>query len=191
MIMEGRYHSNSEAIRKAFGVIDSHEELVAVTGAAVRLFAERMRASWAPGYLAARGFGEHDCHQWGIGYAPASWTALTGHLRARGFTDEAIVQAGLAKVTVRGTLVDTFRDRIMFPIRALDGTVAGFIGRAPPNGKPPVYLNTATTPLYHKGSVLFGLYEAGGSASLVLTEGPLDAMAVTVAGGDGGDRRRG
>jgi DNA primase catalytic core len=164
---------------------DSRVGLAAVTGAAAEFFAERMRGSWGPGYLAARGFGEQDWRRWGIGYAPASWTALTSHLRARGFNDEAIQAAGVAKVTARGTLVDVFRDRIMFPVRALDGTVAGFIGRAPPSGKPPVYLNTATTALYHKGSVLFGLYEARSPASLVLTEGPLDAMAVTVAGAAG------
>jgi DNA primase len=73
----------------------------------------------------------------------------------------------------------------MFPVRSVDGTVAGFIGRAPPGGEP-VYLNTATTELYHKGSLLFGLYE--GSAALaagarpVLVEGPLDAIAVSWAG---------
>jgi DNA primase len=168
--------------------MDSHEELVAVTAAATQFFAERIQGTWAPGYLAARGFGEQDWRRWGIGYAPASWTALTTHLRARGFTGEAIQAAGLAKVTVRGTLVDTFRDRIMFPIRALDGTVAGFIGRAPPAGQAPVYLNTATTPLYRKGGVLFGLHEASRAEAgerLVLTEGPLDAMAVTVAGAAG------
>src|SRR5580692_12167103 len=139
---------------------DSREGLAAVTGAAARFFAARMRGSWGPGYLAARGFGEQDWRWWGIGYAPATWTALTSHLRARGFTDGAIHEAGLAKVSTHGTLVDTFRDRIMFPVRTLDGAVAGFIGRAPPTpapGNTPVYLNTATTPLYRKGSVLFGL----------------------------------
>jgi len=170
-------------------------ELTAVTGAAVRFFGERMRDSWGPGYLASRGFGEQAWRQWGIGYAPATWTALASHLRGTGFEDKAIQAAGLAKVTVHGTLVDTFRDRIMFPVRALDGTVAGFIGRAPPTreaGKVPVYLNTATTPLYRKGSVLFGIFEASRAeastispARLVLTEGPLDAMAVTAAGGAG------
>ena len=168
-------------------VTHPYEGLAAVTGVAARFFAERMRGSWGPGYLAARGFGEQDWRRWGIGYAPATWTALTSHLRARGFADEAIHEAGVAKVTVHGTLVDTFRDRIMFPVRALDGTVAGFIGRAPPTrapGNTPVYLNTATTPLYRKGSVLFGLQEASRTSPsrLVITEGPLDAMAITAAG---------
>jgi DNA primase len=73
----------------------------------------------------------------------------------------------------------------MFPVRTLDGTVAGFIGRAPAGGDPS-YLNTPATERYHKGSLLFGLYE--GSAALaagarpVLVEGPLDAIAVWCAG---------
>jgi DNA primase len=171
-----------------------YKELTDVTGAAARFFAARMRGSWGPGYLASRGFGEQDWRRWGIGYAPATWTALTSHLRARGFNDGAIHEAGLAKVTAHGTLVDTFRDRIMFPVRTLDGAVAGFIGRAPPTpapGNTPVYLNTTTTPLYRKGSVLFGLFEASrfeasrakaSHSRLVITEGPLDAMAITAAG---------
>jgi DNA primase len=79
-----------------------------------------------------------------------------------------------------------FRDRVMFPVRSIDGPVAGFIGRSPPGGGQPVYLNSPATELYHKGSLLFGLYE--GSAALaagarpVLVEGPLDAIAVSSAG---------
>lgn len=182
------YHSNGDTSCLGCWVTPSHEELSVVTGAAARFFAGQMRGSWGPGYLASRGFGEQAWRQWGIGYAPAMWTGLTKHLRAQGFTDEAIQAAGLAKASARGTLVDTFRDRIMFPVRAMDGTVAGFIGRAPPGGNAPVYLNTATTPLYRKGSVLFGLHEAsraGAARRIVLTEGPLDAMAITAAGAAG------
>jgi DNA primase len=73
----------------------------------------------------------------------------------------------------------------MFPVRSVDGSVAGFIGRAPPGGVP-AYLNTAATELYHKGSLLFGLYEGAealaAGARPVLVEGPLDAMAVWSAG---------
>jgi len=161
----------------------------AVTEAAARFFAVRMQASWAPGYLAGRGFGKQAWRHWGIGYAPATWTALTGHLRSLGFADEQIRAAGMAKVSAHGMLVDVFRDRVMFGVRNLDGAMAGFIGRAPPAASEavPAYLNSPTTPLYHKGSVLFGLYEAhdvlaSGDARLVITEGPLDAMAITTAG---------
>jgi DNA primase catalytic core len=163
--------------------------LAAVTEAAARFFTARMAASWAPAYLAGRGFGKQAWRRWGIGYAPATWTGLTGHLRSVGFADEQIRAAGMARLSAHGVLVDVFRDRVMFGVRTLDGVAAGFIGRAPPAARVaiPVYLNSPTTPLYHKGSVLFGLYEAhdllaSGQARVVITEGPLDAMAITTAG---------
>ena len=159
-----------------------------LTLAAARFFAARLTASWVPAYLAGRGFGEQTLRAWTVGYAPAGWRLLTAHLRELGYGDAAIQAAGLARRTRRGALVDFFRDRAMFGIRWPDGTVAGFTGRARPGGgRPgPVYLNTRTTGLYHKGSLLFGLYEGwrplAAGARPVLVEGPLDAIAVSVAG---------
>ncbi len=130
-----------------------------------------------PAYLAARGFDAAVARRWQIGYAPGERAALAGYLRGLGYTVAQIRAAGLAA---------GFRDRSMFPVRSIDGTVAGFIGRAPPGGGEPAYLNSPATQLYHKGSLLFGLYE--GSAALaagarpVLVEGPLDAIAVSFAG---------
>ena len=170
------------------------DELSALNAAAALFFEDRMAGSWVPGYLASRGFDADELRPWRIGYAPAEWTALTDHARDLGFGHEAIVLAGLARRSARGTLIDQFRDRLMFPVRRPDGTVAGFIGRAPPGahhpgGDPaahgPVYLNTPATPLYHKGALLFGLHEAApalaAGARPVLAEGPLDALAITLA----------
>jgi DNA primase len=161
--------------------------LRAITSAAARFFAHQLADSWVSGYLVGRGFRPEVWRHWCIGYAPASWTALTVHLRGLGFADQAIQAAGLAKRSARGALIDVFRDRVMFGVQAQDGSVAGFIGRAPPSAERngPVYLNTATTALYRKGQLLFGLYEAGpalaAGARPVLTEGPLDAIAITAA----------
>ena len=159
-----------------------------LTLAAARFFAARMAGSWVPAYLAGRGFGEQALRPWTVGYAPAGWCALAAHLRDLGYPDAAIQAAGLARRTRRGALVDFFRDRAMFGIRWPDGTVAGFTGRARPGGGQagPVYLNSRTTGLYRKGSLLFGLYEGrralATGARPVLVEGPLDAIAVSAAG---------
>ena len=159
-----------------------------LTLAAARFFAARMAGSWVPAYLAGRGFGEQALRPWTVGYAPAGWRVLTAYLRDLGYGDAAIQAAGLARRTRRGALVDFFRDRAMFGIRWPDGTVAGFTGRARPGGGQagPVYLNSRTTGLYHKGSLLFGLYEGrralATGARPVLVEGPLDAIAVSAAG---------
>jgi DNA primase len=177
--------------------VDDRRQLAALTDAAARFFAGEMGCGWAPGYLASRGFGATLWREWDIGYAPATWTALTDHLRGLGFSQPAVEAAGLAKRSAHGSLIDVFRDRIMFPVRDLGGTVCGFIGRAPPAAGDaiPVYLNTRTTSLYRKSSLLFGCYE--GQAALaagacpVITEGPLDAIAITVAGRTGSPTQRG
>jgi DNA primase len=156
-----------------------------LTLAAARFFAARLAGSWVPAYLAGRGFGEQALRPWTVGYAPAGWRVLTAHLRDLGYGAAAIQAAGLARRTRRGALVDFFRDRAMFWIRWPDGTVAGFTGRARPGGGQagPVYLNSRTTGLYRKGSLLFGLYEGrralAAGARPVLVEGPLDAIAVS------------
>ena len=154
---------------------------------AARFFTDHARGSWVPGYLAGRGFSEAIQQRWGTGYAPRSWTALTNHLRKLGYGEAAIEASGLARASSRGTLIDVFRDRAMFPVRAPDGTVLGFIGRAPADAgrDVPKYLNTRETSLYRKGQVLFGLHEGrnllAAGASMVIVEGPLDAVAVTTA----------
>jgi DNA primase len=155
---------------------------------AARFFCDRLPGSWVPGYLQARGFGPDTQRDWHAGYAPAAWDALTRHLRMQGCPDACIEAAGLARRSRYGNLTDTFRDRAIPPIRSMNGTVIGFIGRAPDQARPgaPRYLNTRRTCLYDKGAALFGLWEAGDAlksgARPVLVEGPFDAIAVTTAG---------
>jgi DNA primase len=156
---------------------------------AARFFTGRMADSWVPGYLAGRGFGEAVQRQWGIGHAPDGWTTLTEHLRALGYSDPAIEASGLAVRSSRGTLIDAFRDRAMFPVRSANAVMVGFLGRAAPGADKdvPKCLNTRETGLYRKGQVLFGLHEGrtllASGARAVIVEGPLDAIAVTAAGG--------
>jgi len=113
---------------------------------------------------------------------------LTRHLRALGFSDTAIETSGLAHPSRRGTLIDTFRNRAMLPIRSAAGTVIAFIGRAPDRSGVgvPKYLNSPKTSLYDKSEILFGLWEArealAAGARPVIVEGPFDAIAVTTAG---------
>jgi DNA primase len=148
----------------------------------------QLAGSWAEGYLRSRGLGPGAARQWGIGYAPAGWTTLTGHLLGAGYAEEEIEAAGLARRSSRGTLIDHLRDRVVLPVRGPGGQVAGFTGRTRPGAAPgtPKYLNSPETSLYKKGDLLFGLHEARDAllsgAIPVLVEGPFDAIAVTVAG---------
>ena len=160
---------------------------LAVLRDAETYYTGQLPGSWAPGYLTSRGLTEATARDWHIGYAPAGWCALTGHLRRIGHDDREIQAAGLAKPSSRGTLIDIFRDRIVLPVHDADGMPAGFIGRAHPRAGPdvPKYLNSPETAAYKKGSLLFGLHHArpalAREATPVIVEGPFDAIAVTTA----------
>ena len=81
-----------------------------------------------PRYLEGRAFSAAAQARWHAGYAPASWDALTRRLRALGYADELIERAGLARKSQRGSLIDVFRDRAVFPILSSTGTVSCITG---------------------------------------------------------------
>jgi len=167
------------------------EEVAEINEVAGRYYRDQLHASPHAGprdYLAARGFGELLGEtSWSIGYAPAGWTGLHSHLAERGYSDQTMLTAGLIAISRRGTPIDRFRDRITFGIRDLDSQLVGFTARAAPTAqdRTPKYLNTPSTPAYDKSAVLFGLGEAKANhaaEAFVVTEGPLDALAVALAG---------
>lgn len=141
---------------------------------------------WAAEHLERRGLSSvlASGSNWQVGYAPDGWSRLVGHLRRRGFQDGEIVAAGLAFVTSNGYLVDRFRDRIMFAAHDEQLRAVGFIGRSAGNRLR--YLNTRNTEIYSKARALIGLdaqverIQAG--AVPVFVEGPMDALAVSLAG---------
>ncbi|HET9895840.1 MAG TPA: toprim domain-containing protein [Streptosporangiaceae bacterium] len=160
---------------------------MAIHDVAARFYREQVSDSWVPGYLAGRGIGAHAQRRWLTGYAPAESDVLVRHLRAAGYPDTLIQAAGLARRSRRGFLTDTFRDRAVLPIRSPRGTIVAFIGRAAEHAGQdvPKYLNSPGTCLYDKGRALFGLWQArdalAAGAIPVITEGPLDAIAIAIA----------
>jgi DNA primase catalytic core len=172
--------------------------LIELNQQAADYYSRNYPRSWAATYLRARlGTDLIGDDRFTPGYAPASWTSLTNHLRRHGAFDQEILAAGLARIASTGRLIDQFRDRLMFPIHGPDGHIHGFIGRRNPahdndDGTAakagPKYLNTPETDLFDKGAQLFGLHEGraalAAGAAPVLVEGPIDALAVTL-GADG------
>ena len=140
--------------------------------------------------VTARGYTPAEALGFGVGYAPASWTGLVDHLRTRGHTDTDLLAAGVAVTARHGRLIDRFRARITFPIH--DGLgVVGFTARDT-TGHPdaPKYLNTPASVLYDKSRLLFGTqhlptgsHDPQTITTVVLAEGPWDALAVTHASG--------
>jgi DNA primase len=166
------------------------DELVQIHAGAGRFFQSHLAGSWVPEYLASRGLDAAllPTSPWKIGYAPASWTALTGHLRQLGHSDAAMLCSGLVVNGRNGQLRDHFHDRLMIPLRAEDGVVIAFIGRRHPSAGDdhgPKYLNSPDTGMFTKGRLLAGLAEGSRAlrdgAQPILVEGPLDAIAVSIA----------
>ncbi len=137
-------------------------------------------------FLAERGFELADAERFGVGYSPAGWDELTRHLRGRGFTDEELTRAGLARQGRRG-VIDMFRGRLMWPIRDLTGETIAFGARKLDTGDDgPKYLNTPETSLFKKGHVLYGAdlakREIAHRRQAVIVEGYTDVMACHLSG---------
>lgn len=136
-------------------------------------------------YLKQRGLSGRSAKEFCIGYAPSAWDALLKHLGTSAEMTARLHTAGLIIKKTEGGYYDRFRDRIMFPIRDRRGRVIAFGGRVLANEEPK-YLNSPETPIYHKGSELYGLYEAcqvnRQIPRLVVVEGYIDVVALAQFG---------
>ena len=169
----------------------TRERILELNREAWDYYTQQFPRSWAPRYLEQRlGVPLPAQSEDSVGYAPPGPRSLIRHLTAHGVREQELVDAGLAKRSDRGT-IDAFRDRMMFAIHH-DGDPVGFIGRRNPTKDDsehggPKYLNSRTTAVFTKGHHIYGLSEAQvaleSGAHLVLVEGPLDAIAVTLVGG--------
>lgn len=129
-------------------------------------------------YLQRRGLSEETIRKYRLGWAPGRGRLYQA---ARGrFGADVMLQAGLIMTRRDGDgYMDTFFDRVMFPITDLTGRVIGFGGRIL-EGNGPKYKNTADTPLFTKRHVLFGLSQAKEAIrtknQAILVEGYMDVI---------------
>jgi DNA primase len=113
----------------------------------------------ARAYLEKRGFTTESVRSFHIGIAPNSWDALLTSSVARKFPPSLLAAAGLVKPRENGGgFYDTFRNRLMFPIRDENGRVIAFGGRVMPGSDDKAkYLNSPETPIFSKSRCMFGL----------------------------------
>src|SRR5437762_7706967 len=155
-------------------------------------------------YLRSRGITAEIAKRWQLGYAPNEWDAFGSWARGRGYEMRDLIASGLVKTKDESerssdqsasggsnlrpkTSYDRFRGRIMFPIHNDVGEVIAFSGRLLKDeegaGK---YLNSPETPLFRKGSVLFGLDKTKRALieanSAIVCEGQLDLISLFEAG---------
>ncbi|MGY4707320.1 DNA primase [Candidatus Bipolaricaulota sp. J31] len=161
------------------------QRLLKVNAAAAAFFREMLRAPEgraAQEYLLSRGMGPEVWERYGLGYAPPSGDALLSALSRFGLSD--LERLGLVIRGDRGYR-DRFVDRVIFPIRDESGRPVAFAGRSL-SGSEPKYLNSPNTPLFAKGTLLYGLDLAKeairSSGRAVLVEGYTDVISLQVAG---------
>jgi len=169
---------------------DARKDLADVMELAVKWFRLQLRtgaASDARAYLDRRGLSQEVCDRWEIGFAPDSWQGLWDALKGKDIADDLILGAGLAKPPTKGGKpYDTFRGRIMYPIRDARGRAIAFGGRAMDPEDKAKYLNSPETELFDKGRSLYNVKDArvaaGKGQPLLVAEGYMDVIALSEAG---------
>ena len=139
--------------------------------------------------LDGRNFSQADCQRFGCGYAPQGWDNLVRYLAGKGFTQQEMLDAGLARQGQHG-VYDYFRGRVTWPIRDSTGRTLGFGARKlyEDDSIGAKYINTPDTALYRKNQVLYGIDIAKAAIvkkrQVVIVEGYTDVMAMHLAGVD-------
>lgn len=110
-------------------------------------------------YLEKRRIKKETIDTFMLGYAPNSWDSLSKYLTKKGYSPEEISLSGLTIKSDSGRFYDRFRGRLMFTLKDHRGNMIGFSGRklveSPDNQAK--YINSPETPVYHKGSTLYGM----------------------------------
>lgn len=135
-------------------------------------------------YLERRGLSRAVCEEYHVGLSPSGWRGLSERARAQGFSQRELEAAGLA-VAREGRTYDRFRGRVMFPLIDHRGRVVGFGGRSLGEDAPK-YLNSSEGPVYQKGRLLYGLFQARRAIAeadeVLVVEGYTDVLGAAQAG---------
>ena len=137
-------------------------------------------------YLKKRGIKKETIETFGLGYAPDSWESLSKFLVGKKYPVSTLLAAGLARLRERDkSPYDFFRGRIIFPFFGHNKAIIGFAGRTLGKNEPK-YINIGETPVFKKGSFLYGLEQAKTTVkqekSAIVAEGPFDVISPFQAG---------
>lgn len=190
---ELRYEELSPGQRKVLG---RRTRLVEALAEAASFYQHQLHGpdgGRARQYLAGRGVGREQADHFKLGWAPDSWDAVLSHLRGASFTDEEVIDAGLATSGRKGP-IDRFRGRVMFPILDKGGrdvvafggrTLPGLELRTAPRDGAPKYINSPETEIYKKSQVLYALNWARAEIqrrdTALVVEGYMDVIGLHLA----------
>lgn len=148
---------------------------------ASELFSRYLRTSdgkKALSILKERGFKEETISEFNIGYAPDSYDALYRELSKK-YPEKLLLKSQIVS-SASGRIIDSFRNRIIIPIKSVSGDVLGFGARAIEEGEQPKYLNSSETSVFSKRRTLFGIYNSiqkiRKEKKAIIVEGYMDAM---------------
>ncbi len=134
-------------------------------------------------YLLDRGLKKETIEEFELGFSSNKWEELSLYLIKKKYSAFDIERAGLAYKNERGSLIDRFRGRIMFPIHNHFGKVIGFSGRILPEfdaGEVGKYINSPETLIFNKSKILYGFYKGKNfireAKIAVLVEGQMDFL---------------
>src|SRR3989338_5818980 len=143
----------------------------------------------ARNYLQSRGIKSSLWLKFGLGFAPDSWETVSRFLAKRGYSLADIAMAGLVvsrqgdgRAKDRQGFYDRFRNRLIFPLKDSRGTTLGFSARLLGDlSKEAKYINSPETPIFNKGSLLFGMDIARSAIreknQALLVEGEFDFLS--------------
>lgn len=114
-------------------------------------------AEVANSYVQSR-WGKEYAEEMQIGFALDSWDALCNFARKNSLSLELMQEIGLINKSDKGKLYDSYRNRIMIPIRDRYRHIIGFTARSlVEDKKTPKYLNSSESVIYEKNNSIFGI----------------------------------
>ncbi len=185
--LANKYHievKEEEETAEQIAARQRSESLMAVSEFARKYFCDQLREpegrAVGYGYYRNRHIEDTTIEQWSLGWAPSGKSSFVEAARAAGYKDEYLVDAGLAIRQEDGSLVDKFRERVMFPIHSISGRVIAFSGRTLKADNPAKYVNSPETDIYIKSRNLLGIYfaksEMARQDKCILVEGNVDVV---------------
>lgn len=164
------------------------DKLFQIIEEATVYFEEQYKLSkQAQQYIKSRGINDNIRQEFRIGWALEGWSNLYMYLKKKGWSDNIIEKAGLAKKSDKGEYYDRFRGRVMFPMSDSGGRVVAFSGRILiDDEKSAKYLNSPDSLLFDKSLILYGLDKAKNdirkNGYTIMVEGQMDLVMSHQAG---------
>ena len=140
-------------------------------------------------YFKERGFTTAILQKFDLGYALDGWDHFNKAAKSAGYQEDILLKAGLIlqKEGEPERVYDRFRNRVTFTIHNVSGKAIGFGARILTKDKnQPKYINSPETPIYHKGDVLYGMFQAKKAIrdldNCYLVEGYTDVVSLHLSG---------